>query len=205
MCSRMQLLRVFMCVVGGRGVFGVLFLNHHVFGVKQDIFHFQQNRDPSKEQCDSMLLSAPWTTQYQAWSDPTLASRWETVQSVRKLCFSAIQHARDEKRVTDSLSSNLHIQAHPTIIQALVPLLEDTTVAKTMLHATLLCSEVQLTADSSLPAPVTNKDITSSVVISVEPATLHKCPRCWRYQSTTAGAHCTRCLGVVSLHSKPSS
>ncbi len=134
---------------------------------------------------ESVHLS-DWPVLPEAWRDPALADRWRAFLELRAEVYRALEQARAEGVLGDSLEAAVTIGAAPDLLARLGPL------AGEDLAGLLVVSEAILTQGAG-----------TAVVVSR--AAGRKCERCWRRRRDVGGDRrhpdlCTRCARVVAEH-----
>ncbi|BBO66177.1 isoleucine--tRNA ligase [Desulfosarcina alkanivorans] len=126
--------------------------------------------------------------------DDELATRWETLISVRAEVTKALEKARAEKVIGHSLDSAVTVGLSDDLFAVLSPFQED-------LRSILIVSRAAMTA-GEIPGAYAGQE-TEGVWVKVEPAGGEKCQRCWVYDDSVGkiADHptiCSRCSGALA-------
>ncbi len=127
-----------------------------------------------------------------AWIDAGLAERWEPVFRVRGEVTRALEAARAEKRIGQSLEAKVVLEAEGDLYEGLAPFAPE-------LPSVFIVSAVDLRRRAgSGPAGATAE----AVSVRVEPAPGRKCARCWVFdpsvgESADHPGICRRCRGAL--------
>jgi len=127
---------------------------------------------------------------------PELLDRWQQVLTVRGVVTKAIEVARDNGLLRQSLEAELKLAA-PAALRALLAAFGE------QLRRVLQVAQVELVDE--LPGEPTAAGEGGSIRILVEPTTAPKCPRCWDRSTTVGRDHpelCSRCVTVLARREK---
>ncbi|MCB2189165.1 MAG: class I tRNA ligase family protein, partial [Deltaproteobacteria bacterium] len=125
--------------------------------------------------------------------DPALAAHWERLLEVRSEVNKALDLARKNKVVGNSLEARLTLAAPPELAAFLAENQE-------RLVEVTMVSELNLV--DQIPSPTLTSEAVAGLAILVEGAAHERCERCWTRtatvgQTTEHPALCERCAGVV--------
>jgi isoleucyl-tRNA synthetase len=128
-----------------------------------------------------------------AWTDATLAARWEKLRDVRRVVTGALEVERREKRIGASL------EASPTLFLA-----DDALAAavKGVDLAELFISSSVTVERGDGPAGAFRVAETPGVAVVAAASPHRKCQRCWRYTDDIGAGNdhpdaCGRCADAV--------
>lgn len=130
-----------------------------------------------------------------AWSDETLAAKWETLRRMRRVVTGALEVERAAKRLGSSLQGHAVIWADAAVVDAA----RDLDVAELCITSGAEFAAGEAPDDAFRLADV------SGLAVRIEPATGERCARCWRVLEDVGSrpAHpeaCGRCAEAVELH-----
>jgi isoleucyl-tRNA synthetase len=128
------------------------------------------------------------------WIDPGLASRWETILSVRKEVSRALETARKDKRIGHSLDAVVTLGCPRELLQQLMSYQED-------LRSIFIVSGVELKTADQLKDGVETENF-PGLKIFIQPSEDLKCERCWVHDPTVGSdpdhpTICLRCLKAM--------
>jgi isoleucyl-tRNA synthetase len=147
----------------------------------------------AKEQFDSVHM-ASLPAPDESLLDAGLAERWKRLLTLRGEVNKALDIARKDKVVGNSLQANLTLSAEAETLQLLRDN-QDAFAEITMVSA--------LTLSEQAPAePTLVSEEMPGLVVLVEPTEAAKCPRCWRHPGDVGSDPdhpelCARCAAVV--------
>lgn len=124
--------------------------------------------------------------------DQALERKWDQLLEVRDRVLKALEEARAEKRIGNSLGARVELTPSSQTAELLRTVKED-------LEQIFIVSQVQVNEPS---ATVSEEQ---KAVVQVEPAEGEKCERCWNH-SPSVGKHedhptlCDRCATIVREH-----
>ncbi len=127
--------------------------------------------------------------------DIELEEKWERLLAVRGEVTKALESARRDKVIGNSLEAAVELSLGEDLRSFLEPLADD-------LPVLFIVSKVSLGALGDAPAAAQANDTIPGLLISVRPAAGEKCERCWMYH-TEVGADpghrtlCPRCAAVM--------
>jgi isoleucyl-tRNA synthetase len=147
-----------------------------------------QGRCPSVH----MDLFMPIKSEYK---DPELASRWETIMTVRREVTKALEIARKEKRIGHSLDAALKLAVPAPLLEALRPY-ED------QLRFLFIVSSAQLVPSEEIKGEYESEEL-PGVQVEVTLNQDTKCDRCWVHDPSVGenAEHptiCERCLDAMA-------
>ena len=145
----------------------------------------------------------PWSVQLSFWPevnerylDEELEKRWDVLLQVRSLVSKALEKARADKLVGNSLEAAVEVYATPEAGKLLREYLND-------LPAIFIVSQVELFEGTDVAPPLNfTGDNVEDVQVVVKKAAGAKCERCWTYSPEVGGNEdhptlCNRCAAVV--------
>eukprot|EP00041_Stephanoeca_diplocostata_P027843 m.774454 g.774454 ORF g.774454 m.774454 type:complete len:1036 (+) comp23256_c0_seq1:181-3288(+) len=161
---------------------------------------------------DSLLKHRGWlrAEEMHGWHDDALARDFDDIKKLRGILFRGIEHARQEGAVQTSADASLTVHVPVALFDAVQRQLAPSEAHGSHRYTAeevFLCSRVSFQASDGTPsaaggegsATTYSEDWTAGhkveVIISATDA--HKCPRCWRYTSTTNDTPCYRCASIV--------
>lgn len=126
--------------------------------------------------------------------DPELAQRWQRLLALRGEVNKALDVARKDKLVGNSLQAVLSLNADPETLEFLRQ------NAAAFAEITMV-SELKL-LDAAPAGPTLVSEEAPGLILLVEPTEAAKCPRCWMHSKTVGqdAGHpelCARCAAVV--------
>jgi isoleucyl-tRNA synthetase len=142
----------------------------------------------------SVHLSA-WPKPVSEYEDRALEERWERLLKIRGEVAKALEKARNEKKIGNSLEASIKIYANAEDSQFLLTFPED-------LATLFIVSDVVVKASNKAPPTIFKSEVIKGLSVEVKKASGDKCERCWRYD-VSVGKHgefeqiCTRCASVV--------
>ncbi|OGP17040.1 MAG: isoleucine--tRNA ligase [Deltaproteobacteria bacterium RIFCSPLOWO2_02_FULL_50_16] len=128
------------------------------------------------------------------WIDETLATRWQTFQNIRDKILTALEKARKDKMIGNSLEAAVFIGAGKET-QALLEQYRD------ILPQLFIVSQVNLIKETM--KSFSHESESENLLIEVKKALGKKCERCWNYAMTVGDdpQHpliCHRCVQTLS-------
>jgi isoleucyl-tRNA synthetase len=123
------------------------------------------------------------------WLNPQLAEQWQRLLALRAEVNKALDMARKEKILGNSLDARLLLCAprQEEFISANLTALEE------------ICMVSQLELLPHLPDPTWQSQEIDGLSLKIEPSLLPKCPRCWKRRPGIAAAElCPDCCQAVS-------
>ncbi|MGQ9557402.1 MAG: isoleucine--tRNA ligase [Desulfurispora sp.] len=142
------------------------------------------------------LLDMPRVNQ--DYLDLELEEKWEKLLAVRAVVTRALEKARQEKLIGNSLEAAVQLYADGALREFLQPLQEE-------LPAVFIVSGVEL-ASGPAPSGASSAEELPGLAVQVQRAAGEKCQRCWMYHPVVGhdAAHpalCPRCAAVVGASS----
>ena len=147
----------------------------------EEIWQYLPHTD--KDNAESIMLN-DWPESKAEYEDEALAQKWDRILEVRDGVLKALEEARNQKLIGQSLQAKLVIKAKGERFELLKENLE-------ILPTVFITSQVELKETDG-----------EELEVEVLEADGEKCERCWIY-STTVGHHhdkptlCERCSKVV--------
>ncbi|KZT70474.1 isoleucyl-tRNA synthetase [Daedalea quercina L-15889] len=152
----------------------------------------------------SSVFMKKWSPLSGQWVDPEVEWKMGHLLHVRTQVLSALEEARQAKHLRRSPEADVVLTLPadvPPAARDVVNLIQNE--VKTI-EKLCIVSSVSVGAQPSEAGPwqytrtLTLPGCDKTAVITMHPATLHKCPRCWLHTSAEDGALCHRCSTVVS-------
>ena len=140
---------------------------------------------------------AAWPEADPAWTDASLAARWERLLSVRDAVKKGLEIARAAKSIGGDLEAAVTVavadDATRAMLEALGPELERVCIV----------SGATVVAETPSPGQALHRHEADGIVVDVAGAAGAKCARCWRWSEFVGAnsAHpalCDRCSAVVT-------
>ncbi|NMA51508.1 MAG: isoleucine--tRNA ligase, partial [Peptococcaceae bacterium] len=127
--------------------------------------------------------------------DEELEQKWERLLAVRSEVTKALEEARREKVIGNSLEAAVELYAAQDLYDFLQPSAGE-------LATIFIVSQASLKTLDETPSGVKNIEAMPDLAVLVKPAAGKKCERCWMYHENVGEdrAHptiCPRCAGVV--------
>jgi isoleucyl-tRNA synthetase len=153
---------------------------------------WERMKDHGRPASVHMDLFMPIKSEYK---DAELASRWETIMTVRKEVTKALELARKEKRIGHSLDAAIKLALPRPLLDVLRPY-ED------QLRYLFIVSSVQLASSEAVEGGYESGDL-PGVQVEVTLNQDTKCERCWVHDPTVgeSAEHpkvCERCLDAMA-------
>jgi isoleucyl-tRNA synthetase len=129
------------------------------------------------------------------YKDSELASRWETIMTVRREVTKALEIARKEKRIGHSLDAAIKVALPAPLLEALRPYGDQ-------LRFLFIVSSVQLVSSEEIKGEYESEELPGvQVEVSLNQDT--KCERCWVHDPSVGdnAEHptiCGRCLDAMA-------
>jgi isoleucyl-tRNA synthetase len=129
-----------------------------------------------------------------AYIDEPLAGKWEKLLEIRGEATKALEKARIEKQIGHPLSASVSISVPEGLYDTLLPYVKE-------LKSLLIVSEALLLKDEKPENAFKSEEI-EGLFIKVEPASGHKCERCWVHHPDVGAdeqhpAICPKCLDAL--------
>ena len=136
-----------------------------------------------KDNTESVMLN-DWPEVNPQYADEALEEKWDRILDVRETVLKALENARNEKLIGQSLQAKV-------VLKAGKPLYDFLDSVKELLPTVFITSQVEL--------DLSDKNELEAIV---KPADGQKCERCWIYSETVGHNHehptlCERCSQVV--------
>ena len=150
---------------------------------------------PKKEGMPESVQLTDWPQVNQEYIDIELERKWERIIEVRENVVDALEIARNEKQIRDSLEARIDLYAAEDLYNFLQPLEPELStlfiVSQTYLHG----------PEEDVPDAATKEY--GNLVVKVSAAEGDKCERCWMYSDYVGKSHehpslCKRCEEIVS-------
>jgi isoleucyl-tRNA synthetase len=132
-----------------------------------------------------------------AWQSPDIASRWDTLKTVREVAFAAAEKARSAKLIRTTLDAKINIilkndQDHDLVLKHF-------DVHDGLVSEIFISSEVNILKADPFDQLEVTWNTAQTIGAAVFPSGQHKCGRCWRHlpEVTEDGDLCDRCEKVV--------
>lgn len=144
---------------------------------------------------DSILL-ASWPELPPYYKDEALAERWTILLELKEEVNRALEKARREKLIGNSLEASVDLYPDDNLYEHLQKY-------SSFLQALLIVSECKLHDPATIPGVDLEKAQGLSLNIRVSPVEGEKCQRCWNF-SLSVGQNeehptiCLRCLGILN-------
>ncbi|MDI6689649.1 MAG: isoleucine--tRNA ligase [Actinomycetota bacterium] len=137
----------------------------------------------------------PWPEVQEEYLDRYLEERWDRLLEVRDEVLKALEIARDEKLVGNSLEAAVTIHA-PSDLYGFLDGYKD------MLPTIFIVSQVNLSPSTEAPGKAFRSERLRDVSILISKAVGEKCERCWNFSESVGrdAKHkklCARCVEVV--------
>ncbi|MGI9951124.1 isoleucine--tRNA ligase [Moorellaceae bacterium AZ2] len=139
---------------------------------------------------------APWPGVQKEWWDPDLEAKWDKLLQVREEVNRALEQARREQGLGNSLNAFVHLYPDQELYEFLKPVEEE-------LPALFIVSGARVWSPSeAVPEEAVEGVDLPQLKIQVLPAPGKKCERCWKV-SETVGQHeeepelCSHCVAVL--------
>ncbi|MBI4043061.1 MAG: isoleucine--tRNA ligase, partial [Deltaproteobacteria bacterium] len=130
-----------------------------------------------------------------AWNDEKLAGKWDRLLSVRAVVTKALEIAREQGKIGNSLEARISVFSKEKSLQELL-------TQKSSLLAELFIVSQAVAAGSPKEIQFTLlvEHQEGDLTVSAGAAEGQKCPRCWIYSSAVGSASdlCTRCSQVMA-------
>ncbi|MGI6555529.1 MAG: isoleucine--tRNA ligase [Bacillota bacterium] len=150
---------------------------------------------PKKEGMPESVQLTDWPQVNQEYIDTELERKWEKIIEVREYVVDALEIARNEKQIRDSLEACIDLYAAEDLYKFLQPLEPELStlfiVSQTHLHG----------PEEDVPGGATKEY--GDLVVKVSAAEGDKCERCWMYSDYVGKSNehptlCKRCEEIVS-------
>jgi len=149
---------------------------------------------PEKVRTNKSVFLADWPEVKENYYDEELTDKWDNLLSIRKDVSKALELARADKKIGNSLEAGVELkgasESQKELLESELGQLADL----------FIVSQVELNED--LKEEKSHKGEESSVLVKVREAEGEKCSRCWKYDESV-GEHeghediCDRCASVI--------
>ncbi len=144
---------------------------------------------------DSVQLTE-WPTVYHDYIDDTLGSTWDQILNAREAASKALEMARKDKLIGQSLEAEVDLYVSPEWMSILEGYNQD-------LAMILIVSKVRLMPLEEAPEDAVSEEGVGGIKVVVHRATGIKCERCWNYRDDVGvdpdhPTICGRCSAVLS-------
>lgn len=144
---------------------------------------------------DSVQL-ADWPQVNESLLDPRLESKWERIIRVREQVVNALEVARNEKVIRDSLEAKVDLYANAALYEFLKPMEGE-------LATLLIVSQAVLHGPESSVPDAALEGGNEELAVRISHAKGDKCERCWMYSDYVGSSQehptlCRRCESVVN-------
>jgi len=149
---------------------------------------------PDKMKSEESIFLTDWPEVKKNYYDQELLAKWDKLLAIRKDVSKALELARAEKKIGNSLEAMVELAGTSEAQQELL------TSEIDQLADLFIVSQAELNDD--LNAENAHQGEESSVLVKVSEAKGEKCDRCWKYDETVGEleAHddiCQRCANVI--------
>jgi isoleucyl-tRNA synthetase len=149
---------------------------------------------PEKMKAEESVFLTDWPEVKKNYYDQELIAKWDKLLAIRKDVSKALELARADKKIGNSLEAMLELKGISEEQQQLLEAEID------QLADLFIVSQAELKND--LTAENAHQGEESSVLVKVSEAKGEKCDRCWKYDETVGEleAHddiCQRCADVI--------
>ncbi|HBT20090.1 MAG TPA: isoleucine--tRNA ligase [Peptococcaceae bacterium] len=151
---------------------------------------------PKKEGAPESVQLADWPKVNEKYLDADLEKRWDMLIEVREQVVDALEIARNDGLIRDSLEAKVELYPSRELYDFLKEYEKD-------LATLFIVSQVKLNdPEKELPHEVTRYWEEQKLGIKIDRAKGEKCERCWIYSETVGQAEkhptiCSRCVEVV--------
>ncbi len=152
---------------------------------------------PTDKEKPLSVQLADWPQVKKEFMDDQLQEKWNKILQVREIVSGALEKARREQKLGNSLNAAVHLYPDPELYEFLQPLEEELTtifiVSQASLHAPGDEPSAEFFTDESIPG----------LKVVIRKADGDKCERCWMLsetvgQDTEHPGLCERCAAVLS-------
>ncbi|MEW5705907.1 MAG: isoleucine--tRNA ligase [Actinomycetota bacterium] len=143
---------------------------------------------------ESVHLS-DWPVANEKYLDPKLDADWNKILKVRAEVAKALEIARNEKKIGNSLEAQVELYVSEQLQEFLGKYGD-------MLAQVMIVSSVKIYPYFEAPESAYKSELLQNLAIKVSPAPGAKCERCWRFEETVGGVPehpglCARCAAVL--------
>ncbi len=153
------------------------------------------------------MFKCDWPQPPGQWEAPDLATEFQLLRSVRATCNKALDMARSDKVVRSSLEANVHLATDSDALYSLLAKYEKLSENQFNLSDIFIVSGLTVSTNRISDAPQGHSYVDTVSVDGTEvkvqatavctDSTVFKCPRCWKYISSSENCLCARCVSVV--------
>ena len=149
---------------------------------------------PEKMKSEESVFLTDWPEVKEAYYDQELTAKWDKLLALRKDVSKALELARSEKKIGNSLEAMVELKAsskeQKELLEGEIDQLADL----------FIVSQAEL--NDELQAENVHQGEESSVLVKVSEARGDKCDRCWKYDETVGELEehediCQRCADVI--------
>jgi isoleucyl-tRNA synthetase len=149
---------------------------------------------PEQMKAEESVFLTDWPEIKKNYYDQELIAKWDKLLAIRKDVSKALELARADKKIGNSLEAMVELKGISEDQQQLL----ETEIGQ--LADLFIVSQAELKND--LTAETAHQGEESSVLVKVSEAKGEKCDRCWKYDETVGEieAHddiCQRCADVI--------
>eukprot|EP00040_Diaphanoeca_grandis_P028312 m.163756 g.163756 ORF g.163756 m.163756 type:complete len:1026 (-) comp31304_c1_seq1:167-3244(-) len=163
----------------------------------EEMNSFSNGVDPTKAHSASVIKKG-WPVLDQAWIQPQLANDWETVRSLRRLTYRAVEAAKQTDTVKTASDAVITVVVPPELADVLDRVVQHSSSGLDQcdnhtLEDIFMCSQFEVQTQTSTVVATDAHlfedmmkmiDGTSlTIKVGVNQTSKHKCPRCWRFAS----------------------
>ncbi|KAG2177337.1 hypothetical protein INT43_007994 [Umbelopsis isabellina] len=134
------------------------------------------------------------------WNNPTVKAEYDLLRSVKGEVNQALELARQDKTIRSSQEAVIDVYcANPSSETAAILQKYETELASLFLTSDAkinLKEAATVSKGYQRECAVVNGD---NIIVTAQPAVLHKCPRCWNYHSEKDNTLCGRCASVLKI------
>ena len=132
---------------------------------------------------------------YTIWNSINLLEKWENIKKIRKVINTAIEIARNEKKLGSSLEANVVLITKEKSILETIKGIEMNNVC---IISSFVILENKDKIENNFISTFSNKE--KNIEIFVYKTKNEKCLRCWQYKKEVSAnkSLCERCLLVIN-------
>ncbi|MCL6471629.1 MAG: isoleucine--tRNA ligase [Firmicutes bacterium] len=136
-----------------------------------------------------------WPTPNEEYINVDLDGRWNKLLKIRGEVAKALEEARNEKRIGNSLEAQVELYVDDSTREFLDSF-------KDLLAQVMIVSSVKVYPYFEAPVDSFRSEVILDFAVKVSQAPGAKCERCWRYEETVGVSHehpglCARCASVL--------
>jgi isoleucyl-tRNA synthetase len=149
---------------------------------------------PEKMRSEESIFLTDWPEVKEGYYDQKLIDKWDKLLALRKDVSKALELARAEKKIGNSLEAMVELKAADEEQQQLLE------AELEQLADLFIVSQAEL--NDELSQDEVHQGEESSVLVKVSEARGEKCDRCWKYDETVGELEehddiCQRCADVI--------